>query len=106
MTNFAAETTNAARDSKKAEKKVYDPIQDAKDLVPYIEEAIVVREKMDLLRQQLKDIKAAAKDALGIKPKPFNQVLNIRHARNRHVVEEQNQEILEIYDSAFPEKQA
>lgn len=106
MTNFAETNTNAARDSKKAEKKTYDPIQDAKDLVPYIEEALVVREKIDLLREQLKDIKTAAKDALGIKPKPFNQVLSIRHARNRHVVEEQNQEILDIYDSAFPEKQS
>ncbi|MGL5307930.1 MAG: hypothetical protein ACRC9Y_17660 [Aeromonas veronii] len=90
------------RDSKK-EKRVYDPIQDAKDLVPYVNEALVIREKMDILRGQMKDIKTAAKDALGIKPKQFNQVLNIRHARNRQVVEEQNEEILEIYDNAFPQ---
>lgn len=90
------------RDSKK-EKRVYDPIQDAKDLVPYVKEALVIREKMDALRSQMKDIKASAKEALGIKPKQFTQVCNIRHALNRQVVEEQNEEILEIYDNAFPQ---
>ena len=89
------------RDSKG--KKVYDPIQDAKDLVPFVKEALEVRAKMDILREQMKDIKKAAKESLGIKPKQFNQVCNIRHACNRQVVEEQNEEILEIYDNAFPQ---
>lgn len=101
-----ADFMNIEVNTDNSEKKVFDMATDAKELVPYIEEAILVKEKMEILRSEMKDIKSAAKDALGIKPKQFNQVLNMRFNRNRSEVESQNEEILELYDAAFPENKS
>lgn len=86
----------------KKDRKVYDPIQDAKDLVPFVSEALVVLNKMALLKEELKAVKTAAKETLGIESKAFNAVVKMRNELSRDVVEEQNEEILEIYDHAFP----
>lgn len=86
----------------KTNKPSFDAARDAAALAPFIEEAVVAKDKIALFQGSLKDIKTRAKDELGIKPAQFNKVLALRFKRNRDEVEEANEEIIEIYDNAFP----
>lgn len=88
-------------DSKK-NKPVFDAENDALALAPFIEEAVIVKEKIALYQGSLNDIKTRAKDELGIKPAQFNKILGLHFKRNRDEIEEQNEEIIKIYDNAFP----
>lgn len=85
-------------------KKEFDINTDAAALAPFIDEALIVKDKIELYKGSLKDIKERAKDELGIKPKLFNQILNMRFKRNRDLVEEENEELIELYDSIYPAK--
>lgn len=86
----------------KLSKPEFDPVHDAEALEAYIKEALIVKETISQEQEKLKDIKNAAKEALGIKPKQFNQLLNMRFKRNRDEVETESEELLELYDKVFP----
>lgn len=93
------------KDEGNTKNKVFNPCMDGPLLAPFIEEAVIAKEKISLYQGSLKDIKDRAKDELGIKPKLFNKILAIHFKRNRDEVEEENEELMEIYDNAFVKKQ-
>jgi len=86
----------------KLPKKEFDPVHDSEALEGYIKEALLVKNAIALENEKLKDIKDSAKEALGIKPKLFNQLLNMRFKLNRDEVETESEELLEMYDKVFP----
>lgn len=104
MTEFNDVVNGFLDDTVQKSKREFNPSVDGPELVPFLDEAMVALSEVNLAKGKLNDIKQAAKEKLGIKPGVFSKILMMRDKRNRDEVEEQNEEILEIYDTVFPEK--
>lgn len=66
-----------------------------------IEEASDHRLTIEGFQDLIKDIKGRAKDELGVDSKMFNKLLNIRHKEIRESFENENEEVIELYDTVF-----
>jgi hypothetical protein len=88
----------------KLKKPEFNPATDGADLQKFIDEGMIAKEQIELLNGSLADIRTAAKENLGIKPALFNKILNMHFKRNRDEVENDNEELLEIYDQTFAKK--
>lgn len=104
MTQFNDVVNGFLDDTVQKSKREFNPSVDGPELVPFLDEAMIALADVNLAKGKLNDIKQAAKEKLGIKPGVFGKILMMRDKRNRDEVEEQNEEILEIYDTVFPEK--
>lgn len=49
----------------------------------------------------IKDIKSRAKDELGVDGKMFGKLLRIRHKEIRESFENENEEVIDLYDTVF-----
>lgn len=104
MTDIAEWEQNMKDRGMKPSKRKFDPNHDAEKLKDFIEEAMVAKEKMELFKGSIGDIRTHAKEELGITPKMFNQILNLRYKQNRDEVEDQNDELINTYDNLFKSK--
>ncbi|MGL4523799.1 MAG: hypothetical protein ACRCWQ_14725 [Bacilli bacterium] len=66
-----------------------------------IADAIAVHVELDLIRGSLKDVKDMMKEETGVPVKQFNQLVAMRRQNNRDEIEEQNEEVLELYDRLY-----
>ncbi|AHJ86832.1 double-stranded DNA binding protein [Salmonella phage STP4-a] len=86
------------------EKKVaveFDEAIHGEDLRKKIKEASDHLLKISGYRVLITDLKAAAKDDLGVDSKAFNQLLAMYHKDTREQFEEEKDKVVEIYDSIF-----
>lgn len=89
----------------KLPEKEFDPQRDGQKLAGMIEEALVAKSNVELYNGAIKDIRNRAKEELGLKPAQFTKLLNIHFKRNRDEVENENEELMDLYDKAFFKEQ-
>lgn len=86
------------------EKKVaveFDEAIHGEDLRKKIKEASDHLLKISGYRTLIADLKNAAKDDLGVDTKTFNRLLALYHKDTRDQFEEENDKVVELYDSVF-----
>lgn len=69
-----------------------------KSLIKDVSDNMII---IDGYKEKIKESRDAAKEELGVEAKMFNQLVKIYYKDAREVFEEQNDEILECYDSIF-----
>ncbi|MGL5581644.1 MAG: hypothetical protein ACRDCE_11865 [Cetobacterium sp.] len=78
------------------------------DQVKFLEEriasAIETHREMDLYRGTMRDIKKDVKDELSIPVKQFNALVKMRMQGTRDEFEEENEEMLELYDRIYAKR--
>lgn len=84
----------------KKEKVVFDPSVHNEELQRLIKDASANKLKAESFMDLAKDSAAKAKK-LGIEPKRFGQLLALYHKGTRDRFEDENTEVVEIYDSIF-----
>ena len=91
--------------SKEKKLKVeYDEAVHGEDFAKLVKEASDLKLIMEGYADQIKDIKARAKDELGVEGKLFNQIFRLKHAGTRDRFETETTEAVETYDRLFPAK--
>ncbi|ADJ55351.1 transcriptional regulator [Escherichia phage RB16] len=70
----------------------------AKAIKDMIKEASNVKTQIEIHQGTLKDIKSKAKTDYGIDGKTFSKLFNLYHNQARTEFEEQNNELIELYD--------
>lgn len=70
----------------------------AKAVKDLIKEASNVKTQVEIHQGTLKDIKSKAKTDYGIDGKTFNKLFTLYHNQARNEFEEQNNELVQLYD--------
>ena len=83
------------------EKIEFDSATHGDDLKKLIEEASDNLLTIESYQTLIKDIRDRAKDELGVDSKLFNKILKLRHKEIREQFENENDEVLSLYDELF-----
>lgn len=74
---------------------------DATKLKELIHEGSTVMTKIEVLKEEIKALKDTAKEELGVEGKKFSKLLSMYHKANRDEVEDEANELTELYDKVF-----
>lgn len=86
---------------KKAEKVEFNPATMAVDLKNCIREASNHKVHIEAHNDAIKEIKDRAKKELGVDGKMFGKLLKVYHKNERDQFENENSEVIDLYDSTF-----